>query len=186
MTDTMGDREMSEQSGPVNVDAAFALEYPGADPLAIGCIINLFRTHDLLDGLMNQWLRQLGLSVGTFAVLVALHDAQEALTPKELSERLLVTRGTVTGLLDTLQRRGIIQRMPHPTDRRMLLIEMTDEGRELFARLRPIVYLEGEWMAALDADEKRTLLLLLGKMQSFLHDVVARSDVSDALQSTSE
>ncbi len=166
----------SESSGPVHVDPGFVTEYPGADPLAIGCIINLFRTHDLLDGLMNQWLRQLGLSVGSFAVLVALHDAQEPLTPKELSERLLVTRGTVTGLLDTLQRRGIVRRMPHPTDRRMLLIEMTDDGDELFAQLRPLVYLEGDWMAALDVDEKQTLLMLLGKMQTFLRAVIARGD----------
>jgi DNA-binding MarR family transcriptional regulator len=156
--------------GPVRVDPGFAAEYPGVDALAVSCIVNLFRTHDLLDGLMNRWLRQHGLSVGTFAVLVALHDAREPLAPKELSERLLVTRGTVTGLLDTLQKRGIVHRLPHPDDRRMLLVEMTDTGYAIFERLRPIVYLEGEWLSCLDDSEKEVLLALLAKLQLFLRE----------------
>ena len=46
----------------------------------------------------------------------------------ELGARLIVTRATVTGLLDSLERRGFVHRAPNPADRRSLLVEITPAG----------------------------------------------------------
>jgi DNA-binding MarR family transcriptional regulator len=161
---------------PVRIDSAFEREYPGADARAVACIVNLFRAHDLLDGHMRRWLRRYGISVGGFAILVALHDAPEPLPPKALAERLLVTRGSITSLLDSLEKQGLIRRLPHHDDRRMLLIEMTESGHHLFRQLGPLVYLERDWLACLAVEEKEALIGLLGKIQKHLAPFVPTLD----------
>jgi DNA-binding MarR family transcriptional regulator len=55
-------------------------------------------------------------------VLGILKDAGRPCPPNYISERLIVSRATVTGVLDTLVKRGLVRREPHPTDRRMVLV----------------------------------------------------------------
>jgi DNA-binding MarR family transcriptional regulator len=50
---------------------------------------------------------------------------------KELAEALACTRATVTGIVDTLEKKALVRREPHPEDRRSMLVKLTDEGRSL-------------------------------------------------------
>ncbi len=119
---------------PIRVEDDHARRYPGADKLATEVVVNLVRTESLVAAEVNGRFRRFGLTGSTFNVLMILNNAPEPLSPHQLGERLLVTRGTVTGLLDTLQRQGLVRRIPHPDDRRMLLIELTDTGRTVLRR----------------------------------------------------
>jgi DNA-binding MarR family transcriptional regulator len=56
-----------------------------------------------------------------------------SLSPKQLAEALDLTTGTVTALLDRLERAGLVARSPHPRDRRMLQIELTPLGRDRYS-----------------------------------------------------
>ena len=56
-----------------------------------------------------------------------------SLSPKQLAEALDLTTGTVTALLDRLERAGLVTRTPHPRDRRMLQIELTPLGRDRYS-----------------------------------------------------
>lgn len=58
-----------------------------------------------------------------------------SLSPKQLAEALDLTTGTVTALLDRLERAELVTRIPHPQDRRMLRIELTPEGRERYGHV---------------------------------------------------
>lgn len=71
------------------------------------------------------------LSEGRFVILLTLKQAGGRLSPLELATRLSITTGTVTGLLDGLQRDGFIKRKPDPVDRRKLIILLTAAGREV-------------------------------------------------------
>ena len=51
-----------------------------------------------------------------------------------------MTSGSITSLLDTLERNGLVRREPHPDDRRKLLVDITDEARRLVDRMLPIVH----------------------------------------------
>jgi DNA-binding MarR family transcriptional regulator len=53
----------------------------------------------------------------------------EHMTPKALAESLELTTGSVTALVDRLERSGLVERTPHPHDRRSLQLELTEEGR---------------------------------------------------------
>ena len=112
---------------------------------AVGALLGVALLR-LLPGESNIWLTLLipaglavlfffgaGLAKGAVSlitlVLGILADAPDPLAPNEIAERLIISRATVTGLLDSLETRAYVRRTPHPTDRRMLLIELTESGR---------------------------------------------------------
>lgn len=80
-------------------------------------------------------LRDHGQTLPRFDCLAALDRAPEGLTMGELSARLRVSNGNVTGVVDRLAREGLVVRRSPPDDRRRVLISLTDKGRDAFAGL---------------------------------------------------
>jgi DNA-binding MarR family transcriptional regulator len=86
-----------------------------------------------------------------------------------ISEELGVTRRNVTALVDGLEGEGLVRRLPHPTDRRATIIELTDEGE----RTTDTLYdghrrAAAELFAGLSEEERRELLRLLGLLRANL------------------
>lgn len=80
--------------------------------------------------MMERWADEHGLSEGRFQILVRLQQfADGRMTMGELAEMLDVTPRTVTGLVDNLERDGLVRRVDDPHDRRSVYAEITDEGR---------------------------------------------------------
>lgn len=80
---------------------------------------------------MERWAEQHGLSEGRFQILVRLqHQENGRLTMGDLAEMLDVSPRTVTGLVDNLERDGLVKRVDDPGDRRSVYAEVTDQGRE--------------------------------------------------------
>ena len=77
-----------------------------------------------------------GLSPSEFGVLEVLFSKGRQLVG-ELGSLILLTSGSMTYVIDKLQERGLVQRRPCPGDRRALHVELTDQGRELIARIFP-------------------------------------------------
>ena len=100
-------------------------------------------------------------------VLAVVEGAGEPLEPTVIAERLLITTGSVTSLLDNLEKRGLIRRLPHPQDRRKLLIDITPPAQAILDELLPSLHeREREVVcAALSTNEQRQLLRLIAKLQ---------------------
>ena len=108
-----------------------------------------------------------GLQAGEFDVLATLRRSGSpfALTPTALYEAAMVTSGAMTNRLDRLEKAGLIRRMPHPQDRRGLLVQLTDEGLGLIDRaVEAHVENEHAVLAALNPKERETLAGLLEKL----------------------
>ncbi|WP_417782062.1 MarR family winged helix-turn-helix transcriptional regulator [Terasakiella pusilla] len=75
------------------------------------------------------------LSEGKFIVLFLLQQMPQGGAPNELAERAGVTRGTITGLLDGLERDGYISRQQDAADRRRLIVRLSPQGEEVAAKL---------------------------------------------------
>jgi DNA-binding MarR family transcriptional regulator len=73
-------------------------------------------------------LRQCGLSLSSVKAMRALEDSE--LSMREISEALHVAPRTVTDLIDGLEARGLVAREPHPADRRITLLHLTEAGRK--------------------------------------------------------
>jgi len=86
----------------------------------------------------QRLFRPLGLTAAQFNVLniLALHTAG-AMSQRELSERLVVDRSNVTGLLDRLGKAGWVQRKDDPDDRRVYRVSLTPAGRALWEKAHP-------------------------------------------------
>lgn len=82
---------------------------------------------------LQQRSSSLGFSPGQFPVLLELWQ-QDGLTQKQLLDKLEVEQATVANTLARMQRDGLIERIPHPDDRRAKIITLTALGRSLEAR----------------------------------------------------
>lgn len=81
-------------------------------------------------------LAPLGLTAQQAALL--LHASRGDSTPSLLKSRLGTDTAGMTRLLDRLQAKGLLRRVRHPSDRRSVVVELTDEGRALVPSLPPI------------------------------------------------
>jgi MarR family 2-MHQ and catechol resistance regulon transcriptional repressor len=78
------------------------------------------------------------LTVAQMDVLGALARAQGAsLSCSEIAERTLITKGGITGLLDRLEARALVRRIPSRDDRRSVRVQLSAKGVELFRKLYP-------------------------------------------------
>lgn len=99
---------------------------PGTEALAAVRILG-----KKLHLIFERWADRFGLSEGRFQILVRLkHQPSGRFTMGELAEILDVTPRTVTGLVDNLERAGLVKRVDDPNDRRSVYTELTDQGRE--------------------------------------------------------
>ncbi len=146
----------------------FYQQTPDANVLATEAAMNTLRTADLLFDQIGRLLRPLNVSAAGGLVLGILRD-HGAMAPSELGERLIVTRATVTGLLDSLERRGFVHRSANPADRRSLLVEITPAGLSVLHALRTLVHRnEMAWLGALSDDELRMYVDMLHRIQDSL------------------
>jgi DNA-binding MarR family transcriptional regulator len=145
------------------------LEEPSRPSVATRCVMTLLRTGNLLIGELTRRFRGYGLSHAGFNVLMILQLAGRPLSQREIGERWLVTRGAVTGLVDSLEAGGLVRRQSHPDDRRVSLVELTDKGVSVLDTLMPD-HLRGEeeLLSTLTEQEQQTLLELLEKIQARL------------------
>jgi DNA-binding MarR family transcriptional regulator len=162
--------EFVSHRAAVTVDENFETEFPDARRTATVAAANLVRTADRLLAEFSRRRRGIAdLSANAFQILAVVEGAGAPLPPHVIAERLLVTSGTMTSLLDTLERRGLIRRVPHPDDRRKLLIAITEEARGIVDRMLPQVHgASRDALAALSDEECETLTRLLERVQEQL------------------
>ena len=130
--------------------------------------LRLLTCVSMIEGMVRVRLHtQFATTLPRFDVLAALDAAGTDLTMGELSTRLMVTSGNVTGLINAMEKDGLVVRRRHPGDRRSTLICMTQAGRALFARMAPA---HARWieraMAGLDRKEVGLLWQVLGDLKA--------------------
>jgi DNA-binding MarR family transcriptional regulator len=125
----------------IRVPGDFEREFPGASRSAAEVAANLVRTSNALVAQIDRWPRErTGLSASAFQTLAILDGAGEPLAAHVIAERLLVSSASMTSLLDTLERRGLVERHPHLTDRRKVLIHLTSDARGIVDQMLPIIH----------------------------------------------
>jgi DNA-binding MarR family transcriptional regulator len=124
----------------------------------------------MVEGVLRTRFReQFSFTLPQFDVLAELDRAGQPQTMSEISRKLLVTSGNVTGLIDRLERGGYVVRRPSPSDRRVQYVELSEKGRQEFAAMAKA---HEQWLAELFADfpeeDVAQLSELLGRAKSQL------------------
>jgi DNA-binding MarR family transcriptional regulator len=149
----------------------FEERYPDSSAKATECAMNLVFASDLLVKNIARLLVPFDLSPTTGLVLGILADSPDPLSPIHIAEKLIISRASVTSLLDSLEKRGYIVRQPHMSDRRMLLVELTESGRKTAEQFRPIVHQHQKlWLSVLDEKEQAQFVEMLQRLQARLAD----------------
>ncbi|TPK77446.1 MarR family transcriptional regulator [Mesorhizobium sp. B2-4-15] len=143
-------------------------ERPDLDVSPMGVIGRLNEASSLIarDRLAPVFAR-FGLQSGEFDVLATLRRSGQpyALTPTELYEATMVTSGAMTARLDRLEKAGLILRAPHPSDRRGVVVQLTEKGLALIDEaVTAHVANEHEILSGLTKAEHETLSSLLEKL----------------------
>src|SRR5215472_4622643 len=93
----------------------------------------------------------------------ALHQMDCPLAMKELGRRMHCDASFVTLVADMLEKRGLARREPHPADRRIKNVVLTEDGLALKQKIEAEITARMPWNSALSADERAQLLSLIGK-----------------------
>lgn len=159
-----------------------AKEFPDLDPSAAEAYLHLLRTGDEAFNVAEKNLVTHNISHGRFGVMMLLWKGaspkgakllgtgEECMsgprTPAELADAAGVTRATMTGLIDTLERDGFVKREPDPEDRRQMSVHLTAKAEKFLQDFLPGHFkVTSSLMATLTESERKTLVRLLSKIQ---------------------
>ena len=159
-----------------------AREFPDLDPSAAEAYLHLLRAGDDAFGVSERHLHEAGITQGRFCVLMLLWRSVQPRaatllgadactpgprTPAELADGAGVTRATMTGLIDTLERDGFVKREPDPDDRRMMSVRLTPKAEDFLRSFLPDHFrVTSKLMGVLSESERKTLVRLLNKIST--------------------
>ncbi|MFN7951579.1 MAG: MarR family transcriptional regulator [bacterium] len=152
---------------------ALARRYSSMDPTGVEAYLSIVVTGNAVARTIETYLAQHDIAPGRFGVLMyLLREKGRNALPSEIADWLGVTRATMTGLLDGLERDRLVRRAAHPGDRRMTLVALTEQGQACLDRLLPDYFrMTATMVAGLGEADRRALVRLLGKVR----DAVARA-----------
>jgi MarR family 2-MHQ and catechol resistance regulon transcriptional repressor len=151
------------------------MRQPDADADVDALLVhNLLRTEAALSPHVDRGLRDLNLTGAQFNALLVLRDAgADGLPLSEVGRRLVVTKANVTGLIDRLERQGLVRRDPgaSPEDRRITHARLTEKGmallEEALPRRRQVL---AQSFTGLSPEEKAQLISLLTRLRRALRE----------------
>jgi DNA-binding MarR family transcriptional regulator len=142
-------------------------ERPDLDLEAMATVARILQLARLINGVINELAADHGLQQAEGDVLFTLRraGAPYRLSPAALSASLLVSSGTLTSRLDRLEGKGLIERVPHPTDRRSTEVQLTDEARRAVDEAVTVhVRNEQQMLALLSEPELESLNRITSKL----------------------
>ena len=146
------------------------------DHAAIRLWLRMFAANRLIETRMRRLLlERYGTTLPRFDLMAQLERVRGGLKMGELSKRMMVTGGNVTGITDMLEREGLVERVDDPGDRRAWRVKLTPAGRRAFVRMareheRWIV----EAFGALGAREMAAMAGFLGRLKTHVRSLEGR------------
>lgn len=134
--------------------------------------LRLLTCCNLIEGDIRGRLRtEYETTLPRFDLMAQLERHPEGLRMGELSQRMMVTGGNVTGITDQLEEEKLVVREPSPEDRRAFVVKLTPSGRKAFAKMAAV---HEQWIvelfSTLPAASKDTLIELLSQLKQGLND----------------
>lgn len=126
---------------------------------------DLVRTYQAFYAYDEEHIRQLGLTVPQFDVICTLGNTS-GLMMGQIAEKTLVTKGTLTGIIDRLESKGLVRREVPPENRRCFIVVLTARGQQMFEEIFPahIAYLK-QRLSALTSEEMQQIQTALRRLR---------------------
>ncbi len=112
------------------------MDTPVAKEPFLSTVRELARCYQAFEAYSAAHIRTLGLTPAQFDIVATLGNTQ-GMTFKELGEKTLITKGTLTGVVDRLADKKLVRRVASPTDGRSQIVQLTPAGEALFDKVFP-------------------------------------------------
>ncbi len=151
---------------------AQADRYPEIDPASSASCVLLLRVASDILAAIDDYLAKTKMSYGRWGVLLVLYRTPETpISPGELAEKAGVTRATMTGLIDGLERQSYVRRERVNGDRRMFDVRLTTAGQKYLDETMPGFFrLIRHCMSGIPEPEKQELMVLLSRLSTVLDE----------------
>jgi DNA-binding MarR family transcriptional regulator len=138
---------------------------------AMAAATSIMRAQQVVLAAVDGVLRPLGLTFARYEGLVLLLYSRKGLLPLgKMGQRLMIHPTSVTNIVDRLEQQGLVRRLPHPTDGRTTLAEITRDGRALAVRATAAVNQISFGLGQLDTEDLRQLMGIIRKLRSSAGD----------------
>ncbi|MGO9702025.1 MAG: MarR family winged helix-turn-helix transcriptional regulator [Xanthobacteraceae bacterium] len=139
--------------------------------------LRMMAVHKLVTNEARRRLRaSFNMSLSRFDLMAQLDANSTGLRMGEISNRLMVTTGNITGLTDELEAEGLVERSADPRSRRALRVRLTPKGRRAFrAAAKANENWITEFFSVLSAKDKKAIFEILGAQKAFLQTRVQQT-----------
>lgn len=132
----------------------------------MAAVTSVMRVQQILQSAVDTALRPHNLTFARYEALVLLtFSSRGSLPMRVMGDRLQLHPTSVTNIVDRLEQDGLVQRVPHPTDRRTTLVEITDDGRKLMEEATEAVNTIDFGLGGVTERQTEQLTELLGKVR---------------------
>jgi DNA-binding MarR family transcriptional regulator len=165
-------------SHPLDAETKVA-ERPGDHEHELRLWLRLLTCTTLIEGEIRSRLREnFDVTLPRFDLMAQLDKAPNGMTLGELSQRMMVSNGNVTGLVERLVSLNLVERTPAPNDRRAMIVTLTPEGRRTF---RSLARTHEGWIAEIFSElsqgEMETLMKLLSKTKNSTRKAIDKGEL---------
>lgn len=134
---------------------------------------------------MNFWFNEMmkyhGVSYSAYRIIRLLRRYPDGIEPSVIADKLAIMRQTVTNMVDDLQKDSLVERMPHPVDRRRIHIKLTVEGIELANKLvKEMTSVQNNVLSQFTIEEMENYLETRKKIIKFTEEEIKKRYIEES------
>ena len=146
------------------------------DKTPLGTLLSVLMSFEVLARYLEVELRQYDATLIRFHIMSTLFTNGGEMTPSEIAERVFREKNSVTAVLNTLERQGVVRREPSADDRRSVKVVITDKGWKEANRLNPVAQeLSREALSCMEKEKIADLVDTMRKVRESLLPKIAKT-----------
>ncbi len=146
------------------------------DKTPLGTLLSILMSFEVLERYLEVELKNHGASLIHFNIMSDLYQNGGEMTPSEISESVFREKNSITAIINTLEREGVVRREPSASDRRSVKVVITDKGWKEANRLSPIAQeLSREALACIDKDKVEDLVAIMRDIREKLAPKITKT-----------
>ncbi len=148
------------------------------DKTPLGTLLSIMMSYEVLARYLEVELKRHGVSLIRFNIMSTLYKNGGEMTPTEIAENVFREKNSVTAVINTLEREGVVRREPSPDDGRSVRVVITDKGWKEANRLSPIAQeLSREALACMEREQVENLIGVMRTLRESLLPKISKNSV---------
>jgi DNA-binding MarR family transcriptional regulator len=146
------------------------------DKTPLGTLLSVMMSYEVLARYLEVHLKRYGVSLIRFNIMSTLFKNGGEMTPSEIAESVFREKNSITAVINTLEREGVVRRVPSPDDGRSVKVLITDKGWQEANRLSPVAQeLSREALSCMDKEQVENLVGMMRTLRESLAPKISKN-----------